>query len=607
MRSTPRGSRLLVALCAMALVATAFAAVPAGAQDSADRSGPVLERDMRGEEAIRALGDRLPGVAAQNGMTAGELRTALRADSMLWVDRTGQLLFVDEFTFGGEHDAGQVGVHDHERSGTADGAWTSASMPAGTDVFALDSRPAARRVIVLDFTGHDARGTAWGSSGKQVAGAYDSDGDPSTFGQTEREQIYSVWQRVAEDYAPFDVNVTTRDHAHQAHQPGHPAIRRDNASDEAYGTRVVITPSQTYSCRCGGVAYVGVFPNIGADHDYYQPAWVFTGGVGNGAKNIAEAVSHEAGHNLNLRHDGTSSTGYYKGHGNWAPIMGVGYYEPISQWSMDTYAADANNPQDDLAVMHMKDGDDVPRGIVFSADEDPPATAALGDSGTVTYQGVIGTALDTDTFTFSTGGGSVSIAATPAAVSPNLDLGLRLVGTGVDQLVDPSSASSSGNDTSLGLDASLALELAAGTYAVTLDGVGFGDALVDGYTDYGSVGRYTLTISVGTGSTGDDGTTENQPPTVTASAQTSKGSSTVSFLADGQDPERQQLAYSWIFGDGGTSTEQNPTYTYGASGEYTATVTVTDGAGATATASVTVKVGTSTKGGGNGNRPPKAR
>ena len=46
-----------------------------------------------------------------------------------------------------------------------------------------------------------------------------------------------------------------------------------------------------------------------------------------------EAASHEAGHNLGLSHDGTRKTGYYAGHGDWAPIMGVGYYREVSQWS----------------------------------------------------------------------------------------------------------------------------------------------------------------------------------------------------------------------------------------------------------------------------------
>ena len=45
-----------------------------------------------------------------------------------------------------------------------------------------------------------------------------------------------------------------------------------------------------YSCSCGGVAYVGVFDNVG---DYYKPALVFYNMLGSNEKNIAEAISHE--------------------------------------------------------------------------------------------------------------------------------------------------------------------------------------------------------------------------------------------------------------------------------------------------------------------------
>ncbi len=74
-------------------------------------------------------------------------------------------------------------------------------------------------------------------------------------------------------------------------------------------------------------------------------------------KNIAEAASHEIGHNLGLNHDGqtTSTAGYYTGHGSgatgWAPIMGVGYSKEVTQWSKGDYA-NANNQQDDMSVLY---------------------------------------------------------------------------------------------------------------------------------------------------------------------------------------------------------------------------------------------------------------
>ncbi len=49
-------------------------------------------------------------------------------------------------------------------------------------------------------------------------------------------------------------------------------------------------------------------------------------------------------------------------------------------------------------------------------------------------------------------------------------------------------------------------------------------------------------------------------------------------------------SWSWVFGDGGTSTAQSPSHTYAAQGTYTATLTVRDSAGDTSSNSVTIQV-----------------
>ena len=46
-----------------------------------------------------------------------------------------------------------------------------------------------------------------------------------------------------------------------------------------------------------------------------------------------------------------------------------------------------------------------------------------------------------------------------------------------------------------------------------------------------------------------------------------------------------------MFGDGGTSTQANPTHTYQADGQYTAHLTVSDGENSTVSDGITIRVG----------------
>ncbi|MEO3927485.1 ThuA domain-containing protein [Micromonosporaceae bacterium B7E4] len=67
---------------------------------------------------------------------------------------------------------------------------------------------------------------------------------------------------------------------------------------------------------------------------------------------------------------------------------------------------------------------------------------------------------------------------------------------------------------------------------------------------------------------------------------------TVAFSSEGsRDPDGGPISYAWTFGDGGTSTEPNPTHSYAAAGNYTAQLTVTNDTGRTAVANVPVTVG----------------
>ncbi len=90
-----------------------------------------------------------------------------------------------------------------------------------------------------------------------------------------------------------------------------------------------------------------------------------------------------------------------------------------------------------------------------------------------------------------------------------------------------------------------------------------------------------LALNPGSGSS-------NQPPT--AAFSSSCTGLTCSFSSTSSDPDGSISAYSWTFGDGATSTAQNPSYTYAGGGTYTVTLTVTDNQGATNSLSHTVTV-----------------
>jgi hypothetical protein len=84
----------------------------------------------------------------------------------------------------------------------------------------------------------------------------------------------------------------------------------------------------------------------------------------------------------------------------------------------------------------------------------------------------------------------------------------------------------------------------------------------------------------------------NMPPTASISATPLSGKPplTVNFTGSGKDVDGTIASYSWNFGDGSTSTQQNASHTYETPGSYTATFKVTDDKGAGGFANVTVNV-----------------
>lgn len=509
----------------------------------------------KGEAAIQRLGQHLPDVALNYGHTPDELRGMLRSDHTLHVDETGRLLYIED---------AEPGMEPEQALAVNAPSALVASVPL-TETFLLHSRPGAKRVIYLDFDGHVLTGTAW-NSGTIDCPAWSLDADRTSFNDSERTTIQGIWRRVAEDYLPFDVDVTTE-------YPGEAAITRSSTSDGLFGMRVLISPISSYFGNYGGIAYVGVFDYV---NDFYKPALIFPEKLANNEKYIGEAAAHEAGHTLGLSHDGTSSTGYYAGSGSgetgWAPIMGVGYYQNLTQWSKGEYSG-AINKEDDLAVMQQN-------GVVYRSDDfgNTFSTAAsLPMARYVTASGMIERNTDVDVFSFTTGTGPISIDVLPAEKGANLDIQADLYDSGGVKIV-------SSNPTGY-LSAGIDADLAAGTYFLSVRGTGQGDP-ASGYSSYASLGVYTIDATLVS-------LAGPAAPVAIIDAAPLSGTGPLLVQFNGSasyDPDALLVGYTWDFGDGTSASGAVVSHTYQAAGVYTATLTVTDSGGLTGTTSVTVTV-----------------
>jgi hypothetical protein len=372
--------------------------------------------------------------------------------------------------------------------------------------FALHSRPGAPRVVYLNFRGENVSGSEWNArTGRTVhpMKAYSEDSNFATFTQAELNTIAEVWKRIAEDFAPFNIDVTTQRPAAFGPNVGHILFsnRRDNNGFDIYENAV------------GGVAFVDVWGI--PDFKRFQPALVFPEGVP-GAKNLVEAGTHELGHNLGLSHDGTASLGYYDGHGtgnvSWAPIMGVGYSKNVSQWSKGEYPG-ASQKQDDIAIITSKltlRPDDhgqtrttatplalTNNGVVTS----PTPVTAPGTPLARVNRGVLSTRADVDMFVFTvSNAGRVDLTVHPgwrdaflatSLRSANLDIRATLIrdnGTPAGVLVTQNNPV---NDTFARVQANVT----PGRYLLRIEGLGAGN-LTTGYSDYGSLGQYFISGKV---------------------------------------------------------------------------------------------------------------
>lgn len=329
----------------------------------------------------------------------------------------------------------------------------------------LNSLASAQAVIFLDFDGHTVDGTYWNYNGPIVCG-------PSGL---DNAQITTIFNRVAEDYRPFNVNITTDSTKFLAA----PLNKR---------MRVIATVSYEWYGSAGGVAFLGSF-TWGDD----SPCFVFTSQLNNNIKYISEACSHEAGHTLSLQHQSVYDVncvktseynyGYGTGEIGWAPIMGVGYYQNLTLWNSGKSSVHCDSIQSDLNVITTMNG------FSFRSDDYSGtfggATNAPFVNNHFNINGIVTQSTDMDMFKVTlSANGRFQLNAIPYNVGTDnsgsdLDLQVTLYNGAQTQLnvYNPGTLLSSVVDT----------QLNAGTYYLRIEGRGNIYA-----PNYASLGSYSL-------------------------------------------------------------------------------------------------------------------
>lgn len=457
---SPSVSRSIPGVRALSAVVL-FASVAAAQQPLTALSTAYPAGSAHGDDAAVRFADRLDGIAEQNHMTGAELRQLLHDDPTLWISGSGELFFVDPLPL--------VAEAPPEEPGSFSG-----SDPIDTsDAFNLSSNPGADKTLYLDFTGHHSFNNGWGHN--ITFPAYNTSGDSSTFSTGELQQIIEWWERVVEDYSSYDINVTTV-------EPPLSDLIKSNSGDTRFGIRVVVTqPTSGFGDGIGGIALLNSF-NDNVDN----PCFAFN--KGNNAGSMT--CSHESGHTFGLQHDGLNGQSYHPGTGSgetsWGPIMGAPFSANLVQWSNGDYDGHTSTQNDTAIIANSSNG------VHFLADDHgddrfnaSPVSAPQGCPAPAPgiAEGLIETRTDVDAFVFTTTGGAITINALPYSPGGNLDIQMEIQdagGTTIATVNGPNDA-----------DASTTLALSAGTYYVLIDGVGKTGV----YSDYGSLGRYTVTVS----------------------------------------------------------------------------------------------------------------
>ena len=318
----------------------------------------------------------------------------------------------------------------------------------------FESKPNAPTVIYCNFEGEVVDQPYWSDSIINAA--------PSGLSSGEVAEILKL---VAEDFAPFDVNVTNDRSVYDSMPPDKSVM-------------CISTPTDTVAPLSGGIAGVGTFIDDIVCWDFNLDG---------------DTISHEVGHTLNLYHHGDSSQSepeYHNGHTSesrdWGPIMGSADSAKMVQWSDGNYTSATNNNQDDLELITNY-------GLSYRVDDYGNDSATGEDVSVsnmlVTRNGIIERSTDIDVFNVTYSSlGKVQVAGTGReGAQSNLDVNLSILNANGIIIYTQTSDTSD--------DAITELILEPGSYQIRVQGDSSGNPNgnpATGWSSYGSLGQYQL-------------------------------------------------------------------------------------------------------------------
>ena len=350
-----------------------------------------------------------------------------------------------------------------------------------------------------------------------------------------KENMYRVWQSVADQYSFLKLNITTNRAVYDAARAANPLrtgiinfVNQDGRS---------FAPIHSFGTTSAGTLYRN--PSSGWDYGY----------------GIGMTAAHEIGHQMGIYHDHGGTGGeYFEGIPafQWGPIMGNywmggGWANQLFTWSKGEYNT-ATNFEDDLKIMNVDES------VPYVDDDNANGKALVfGSAGAIDPKsnfGQIEKNSDTDTFNFTTSAlSTLNLRIDPIEYLRMLDVDATIY----------NAAGSVVARSNLAVNRSaefVNLSLPAGSYRLVIRGGAEGTPK-NGFSNYSSLGYYAMKGSLlGGGTTPQDPILTSGVPLTNQSASTGvwkyfvvnvpSGTSQVKFAINGSNGDADMFAKAGV-------------------------------------------------------------